>query len=235
MNSKNKAIDPNLTLPMRDYASLKAYHREHRDTFHINLSLRVHRALSWLNRAEQEADDPDAQFIFLWIAFNSCYAVEVDPRYRERAKRQIMLFFKKVSELDSEKELYDSIWKTYSGTIRALLDNYFVYQPFWDYHNSMNGTDDWKIGFEKAKAAARKGLQKQNTPRVLAILFDRLYTLRNQLVHGGATWNSAANRAQVKDCTALMATVVPIIIHVMMTHPNTLWGEPHYPVVKESK
>ena len=39
------------------------------------LSLRLHRALSWLNRAEQLADDPDSQFIFLWIAFNAAYAL----------------------------------------------------------------------------------------------------------------------------------------------------------------
>lgn len=28
---------------------------------------------------------------------------------------------------------------------------------------------------------------------ILSILFDRLYVLRNQLVHGGATWNSDVN------------------------------------------
>ena len=53
-----------------NYQSLKAQQREQRDGYSINLGLRVHRALSWLNRAEQAHDDQDAQFIFLWIAFN---------------------------------------------------------------------------------------------------------------------------------------------------------------------
>lgn len=52
------------------YADLKARHRQVRDDHHPNLSLRVHRALSWLNRAEQ-SEDADGRFIFLWIAFNT--------------------------------------------------------------------------------------------------------------------------------------------------------------------
>jgi hypothetical protein len=31
----------------------------------------------------------------------------------------------------------------------------------------------------------------------IKVMFDRLYTLRNQLLHGGATWNGAVNRAQI--------------------------------------
>lgn len=36
-----------------DYQSLKTRHRNERDAHHPNLALRIHRALSWLNRAEQ--------------------------------------------------------------------------------------------------------------------------------------------------------------------------------------
>ena len=35
------------------------------------------------------------------------------------------------------------------------------------------------------------------TQKVMGIMFDRLYTLRNQLLHGGATWNSNVNRSQI--------------------------------------
>ena len=50
----------------RTFASLKARHRKTRDGFSQDLSLRVHRALSWLERAEMEVqrDDQDAAFIF---------------------------------------------------------------------------------------------------------------------------------------------------------------------------
>ena len=60
---------------------------------------------------------------------------------------------------------------------------------------------------------------------------SHLYTLRNQLMHGGATWNGGVNRDQLRDCTSLMAKLVPVVIALMMDHPQTIWGEAVYPVV----
>lgn len=58
-----------------------------------------------------------------------------------------------------------------------------------------------------------------------------IYTLRNQLVHGGATWCGAVNREQVRDCANIMANLVPIIIEIVMDNPDENWGEVSYPVV----
>jgi len=66
---------------------------------------------------------------------------------------------------------------------------------------------------------------------VLTVIFDRLYVLRNQLVHGGATWNSSVNRCQVRDAAGIMERIVPLIIGIMMDHPEASWGAPCYPVV----
>ena len=59
------------------HENLKTRQRETRDKFPEALSLRVHRALSWLDRAEKETEDIDAKFIFLWVAFNAAYANEI--------------------------------------------------------------------------------------------------------------------------------------------------------------
>jgi hypothetical protein len=40
------------------------------------------------------------------------------------------------------------------------------------------------------------------------------------------------NRDQLRDCAAFMAKLVPLVIEVMMDHPETLWGPGTYPVVK---
>ena len=56
------------------FQKLKDLHRSVRGSFDEEFSLRLHRGLSWLQRAEQDDDDPDASFIFLWIAFNSIYS-----------------------------------------------------------------------------------------------------------------------------------------------------------------
>ena len=64
-------------------------------------------------------------------------------------------------------------------------------------------------------------------------VFDRLYVLRNQLVHGGATWNSSVNRDQVRDGTRILAFLVPLFIDLMMDNPDIAWGDPCYPVVED--
>ena len=64
------------------YEQLKERQRKERDGYPLNLNLRVHRALSWLDRAEEAEGDQYAQFIFLWIAFNAAYANEIDDHHR---------------------------------------------------------------------------------------------------------------------------------------------------------
>ena len=69
------------------------------------------------------------------------------------------------------------------------------------------------------------------TEVVLSIVFDRLYVLRNQLVHGGATYGSKVNRQQVSDGEKILGILVPAIIDLMIKHPELDFGEILYPVV----
>jgi hypothetical protein len=125
-----------------NYQSLKAQQREQRDGYSINLGLRVHRALSWLNRAEQAQGDQDAQFIFLWIAFNAAYANEIDDHHRFTEQETFLNFIKRLCELDNNNALSELVWSEFAGIIRVLLSNKFVFpqtltvfQPFWDFQN----------------------------------------------------------------------------------------------------
>jgi hypothetical protein len=216
---------------MLDYATLKDRQRRERELYPTNLGLRVHRALSWLDRAEQ-CDDDDGRFIFLWIAFNAAYANEIGDRERDPEQKIFGRFLKKLLDLDREDVLYELIWTEFSGSIRILMDNKFVYQPFWDHHNGLAGAEDWQSKFERAKVAAHKALADHSTATILSIVLSRMYTLRNQLIHGGATWNSSVNRDQLRDCTAFLGKLVPFVITLMMDHPETLWGDACYPVVE---
>ena len=80
---------------MNDFASLKERHRAEREGWSQNLSLRVHRALSWLSRAEQRVDD-DSKFIFLWISFNAAYTQDVPDNRRESERERYAEFLKKL-------------------------------------------------------------------------------------------------------------------------------------------
>jgi hypothetical protein len=213
------------------YPTLKARQRELCDGFPPALALRTHRALSWLDRAEQEPEDHDARFVFLWIAFNAAYANEISDRRDFSERRLLVGFMNRLIDSDKDKLLYQMIWRRYSHSIRLLIDNRFVFQPFWDHVKGELGEAEWRERFVKSKSAAHRALGRMDTKKVFAITFDRLYTLRNQVVHGGSTWNSSVNRRQVTDGARILGDVVPIVIHLMMENPRQLWGDPCYPVV----
>jgi hypothetical protein len=215
------------------FEQLKDGHRCLRDGFPEPVALRTHRALSWLQRAELEKEDADAQFLFLWIAFNAAYAREIPDRTRFSERRVLMNFLHELIAADEKRLLYNAVWKHFPRSIRVFLDNKYVFQPFWDYRNGVISRDEWQAKFYFSKRAATKALGRMDTVKVIAILFERLYVLRNQLVHGGSTWNSGINRSQVADGARIMAVVVPIVIHLIMSQPHRRWGDPCYPVVSD--
>ena len=217
---------------------LKARQRAERGAHPPNLALRVHRALSWLHRAEQlaAADDVDGQFVFLWVAFNAAYATDIDEQYRESEQQTFRGFLDKLAELDRGRKRFDAlVWNEFPKSIRVLLDNRFVFADFWRFQNGTIPEETWRSSFEAANRAARVALGRQDTVSVLSIVLSRIYTLRNQLVHGGATWNSSVNRDQLRDCTNLMGKLVPLVIEIMLDHPEALWGDAVYPVVEPGK
>lgn len=215
-----------------DHATLKGKQRTLRHDFPETMGLRVHRAISWIGRAEAATPDEDATFIFLWIAFNAAYADEKDFQLMAQAERQAFAeYFGKVIELDTERRIYKAIWQWFSGPIRNLMDNPYVFSPFWHHHNGLPGFDDWEGSFKAAGRTFSSALQGGDSVRILSFVFDRLYVLRNQIVHGGSTWNSGVNRAQVRDGAAILGFLVPVFVDVMMDNPSKDWGRPFYPVV----
>lgn len=213
-----------------DFKTLKAKQRKIREEFSEDLGLRVHRALSWLEKSEQCSEDLDSNFIFLWIAFNAAYAQDAEF-LRHTEAESFSLFISKLVDLDKDNSFYDLVWTEFSSSIRLLLDNKFVFQPFWEFNNGKLNEEEWKEKFLKAKSKANSALSNKETDILLSIVLQRLYTLRNQLIHGGATWNSSANRTQIKDGVAFLSKLVPVLINVMMDNPAEIWGSANYPVI----
>lgn len=214
-----------------NFEQLKTRHRALREHSPANLKLRVHRALSWLQRAEM-AEDEDGRFIFLWIAFNAAYATEIDDNRRLSEQETFKSFLEKLCELDEHRQIEQLVWQEFSGSIRILLDTPVVLQSFWDFHSGKISETQWKERLAQGKRMASQALASGNTPQLLGVVFNRLYTLRNQLMHRGATWNGSINRKQLKDCANLLGKLTPVIIALMMSHPQTLWGDACYPVVE---
>ena len=216
-----------------DYANLKAKHRQVREApgYSQDLSLRAHRALSWLQRSEREQDDPDARFIFLWIAFNAAYGQEIEDRAAYPEPQVFKHFLRRIVDADGERLMYGLVWNSFNGPSRLLLDNQYIFREFWEFQNGRLDEAAWKLKFEQSRAVANRALANTDTLTILAVLLDRLYVLRNQLLHGSATWQGGKNREQVRDGAAIMAKLVPTILHLMLDLGHQAWGEACYPVV----
>jgi hypothetical protein len=132
-------------------------------------------------------------------------------------------------KLDTEKRFYSLLWNQFSGPVRLLINNQYVFKPFWDFQRGE--IKDWKKQFDQSFEESMKYLSAQKVVDLLEVVLDRLYTLRNQLVHGGATYKSEVNRSQVIDGKNILSMLVPLIIEIMMDNEYEDWGEIYYPVV----
>lgn len=192
-------------------------------------AIRLHRAISWLARAEQESEDPDARFIFLWIALNAAYAKQFGFERVERGNLQN--FIDTLLQVDQGCSLKQAVFSQFSGPIRVLINNKYIFEGFWKALRDHDASDRWSTDFSSANTRAMQAVMANQTGVVLSIVFDRLYVLRNQLVHGGATWNSQVNRAQISDGANILGRLVPLIIELMIEHPELDFGEILYPPI----
>ncbi len=193
------------------------------------LTIRLHRAISWLKSAEKQDGNLDIKFISLWIAFNACYAVDLNGIISKPEKAKLRDFTSSLVQFDRTR-LYNLFWEKYSGPVRVLIENKFVFEKFWEYNRGE--TEDYLPAFNKSISTAHNCLSKENIEGLMEIVLERLYTLRNSLVHGGSTYNSKLNRAQLKDACNIMQLLAPIIIDIMIENSQHDWGEIAYPVVK---
>ena len=193
------------------------------------LTIRLHRAISWLKSAEKQDDNLDVKFISLWIAFNACYAVDLNGISSKPEKAKLRDFTSSLVHFDRTR-LYNLFWEKYSGPVRVLIENKFVFEKFWEFNRG--DIDNYETSFNKSIGTALNCLSKENIEGLMEIVLERLYTLRNSIMHGGSTYNSKLNRAQLKDASNIMQLLVPIIIDIMLENSEHDWGEIAYPVVK---
>ena len=203
-----------------------------------SLLLRLRRAISWWRRAEKEMEkepeDLDARFIFLWIGFNAAYAKDPDAVNGKKnfdTRKEFEGYFALLDSCDKEGRIHEAVSERFFQEIDLLLKNEFVFAPFWKHHNRIPGYENWKKRLQKSWDVVSSAQSKHNTPKILSVVFDRLYVLRIQLIHGGATWDSQFNRDQVRDGSKIMSWMLPIFIDLMLDNHNKDWGPPYYPRV----
>jgi hypothetical protein len=104
-----------------------------------------------------------------------------------------------------------------------------VYKPFWDFQRG--DIQSWEHLHRKSIEDAQKHLSSGDVPKLLEVVLDRLYTLRNQIMHGGATYKSKVNRSQLKDGCNILKLLIPVMIDIMIDNHGEDWGKIYYPVI----
>lgn len=129
--------------------------------------------------------------------------------------------------------LAEATWNEIEASSEQFIDNPYVSIWFWEYQRGKLTDTAWRALFEKSCRAAARARKQENAVVFLGILFDRLYVLRNQLMHGGATFGSVINRDQVRCGADILERLVPAMIHGVMHHPNEDWGDIVFPPAED--
>ena len=190
-------------------------------TFSSGLGLRPRRCTSWLGRADQEmaAGDYDAAFIFYWIALEAAYTESrTGALMGEREKIRREAYFGEIIVLDRYDKVSNAILNQCADPIVEIVNNKYVFPPFWIRHRN------WEETLERERDKVERTNWLWNTEDhakvTLSILFDRLDVLRDQLIHGGATWSGSMNRKQVIAGARTMAPLVTLFTELMMDNPD---------------
>ena len=199
--------------------------------------LRFERALSWLKRSEKEREskdqDRDVQFILLWVALDSLFGRERDIISSSRSHIPA-----RVAALMKEDRA-GIIWEGFylrNAALFQILQNRYIFYPFWKAvaESGVHSQESTELPENAGRFIAESEFLEENRRvfdllaregaygrRVVArIIFKRLGTLRNQLMHGSSAHKEDINRSQVEDGYRLLSAVVPRILHVMMESPD---------------
>ena len=193
-------------------------------------NVRLYRSVSWLICASEQSKHPDLVFVSHWIAFNALYAADADSVTPTAERERFRIFIRKLVSHDEYNRIYSILWEKYSGPLRVLIDNKYLFKNFWDHQRGL--TAGWEQSFQRANEAAMHHLNERRVADFLEIVLDRLYILRNQLIHGASTFRSSVNRESVKTGNRVLELLVPVFVDIMMKNPGEDWGAIHFPVVK---
>jgi hypothetical protein len=179
---------------------------------HQNWQIRVHRSLSWFKRATQfEAEQPEARFLFLWIALNSLYsrwnpqknAPDLDGTSRQDFLQRIVRW--KASFIADKLHHH-------RGLVKKILADPYLSEVFW------RSPDDPKSkGWAtQDESYLDKNFKNHDYARVLTQVMQRLFVLRGQIVHGASTGGSRLNRPALRYCLIFAEILIPVMQHIVI-------------------
>ena len=199
------------------------------------IDIRVRRAISWREKADlaRSHRDIDAEFIFLWISFNALYGT---PRYLSAGKPSAG----KGDEVSDFRHFIQEAEKVSPGSIKQALElckdeiKIVCESPFLDIR-CWRQWDSSRIRERQQRIGAARLVPSELH---LEGLLVRIYTLRNQLLHGAATDKGRRNRESLKAAIPIMRAATKTFISIVEKYGTAIQGLdpiPFPPSLGESK
>ncbi len=192
--------------------------------------IRIHRACSWLQQAEEieDANALDAVLIYQWIALNSLYGQwDLDERQPVSDKESLARFLDRILELDADNRV-QGVLEEHRKLVMSIFDDEYLVKYFWE-----EPTEERARKSHKTKFDARTWYQQGQYRLIMDRLLERIYLVRCQLMHGAATFGGNLNRTAIRRCSGMLGHLLPAILIVIIDHGyEEDWGQLCYPPLR---
>lgn len=170
---------------------------------------RLQRSCSWLAKAKQVAPNPEAEFIFAWIALNALCGIRYEVLNKtdwlkrelrscppigkhsdDKDFQEMRWFFWRVCGLDNDgRVLRDMLERNWSD-VRSVLRSRYLMPNLWTW--MWKTQRELESGAETSEKIVKSAIdrvddRKKRYQALCEIIIWRLRILRNQLFHGCAT------------------------------------------------
>ena len=155
--------------------------------------------------------------IFLWVAFNALYGT---PRYHDRGIPRwsevddFTRFLRETEKLSCD--IIKNSLRPFEAEIERIMRSPFLDIECWRIWDQ-EGIRDRQKRVSRGRNAYAEGLH-------LDQLFLRIYTLRNQLLHGAATDGGQRNRDSLKYAIPILRTAVQVFVELVDKHRTKIPG-----------
>ena len=193
-------------------------------------NIRFHRACSWLQRVEdaEEHEALDLLLLSLWTSFNALYGQWDGERQEPVSDVDCWQhFLDRMLVLDKDGLIQDKL-EEHKKLVMVLFDDEYLSRFFWQ-----EPTDQRAKRVRRTRHEAQAWYVEKNWTMVLQRLFERIYLLRCQLVHGAATYDSSFNRIAIRRCIQMMDHLLRTFLGVWVRWgADEDWGIMCYPPMK---
>ena len=191
--------------------------------------IRLHRAISWLTAAERYKDDTDVAFMCFWNCYEATYQIEDPQRFNRNYEAMERERLTKVVKIDKSNELLIIMLQGYKEYLYEIFANKYLSKRYYEW--KLGYVKDWERQFTQDLKEARAALTRNDTAKLLDFSLFRLGTLRNQMLHGSATYQGSINRETLDKANSFMSEIMPKMVEIMLTGNG--WGEIQYDILDQ--